>query len=263
MRKINMSKKNENLSQYSSEESLKQYDANRDLSDNPSSRTRYYTLYSLIPELKNKVILDMPCGTGDKARKTILEKGARKVIASEISQESIEYSKKKDKELGIEEGQIEYFVHDAKIPQVLSEDLADIALCVHLFCFADNYIDLVKMVKSLYLNLKPNAICIIVMCSLNQNDEIVKKLEIFDFKIVDIEPWQGDNLKPRKFYTSYNDFDYNSFAWENYAVIKALNEVGFRKVVLHPYEKDPEYKGILDLELYLSILNGHVIIANK
>jgi hypothetical protein len=101
------------------------------------------------------------------------------------------------------------------------------------------------------------------MCSLNQNDEIVKKLELFDFNIVDIEPWHGDNLKPRKFYTTYNDFDYNSFAWENYAVIKALNEVGFRKVVLHPYERDPEYKGTLDLELYLSILNGHVIIAHK
>ena len=128
--------KEEQLSGYKDSEKLKNYESWLYGTEDPANHTRYYTYYSLLPSLKGKVILDFPSGLGHKARRAILQGGAKKVIAVDIVFEQIELSKVKDKQAGIKEGQIEYIVHDANIPKALAAVKADICLCVHLFCFA-------------------------------------------------------------------------------------------------------------------------------
>ena len=51
-----------------------------------------YTLYKHIPDLSQKIILDIPCGIGYYSFKRF-EKGAKKVIASDIVKEQVETMK--------------------------------------------------------------------------------------------------------------------------------------------------------------------------
>ena len=100
-----------------------------------------------MPDVRGKVVLDLPCGMGIYVRK-FFKLGAAKVIASDIVGSQLELSAKKDEELGIPKGFVEYRQHDARIPQRLSSELADVFCAIHLFCFAENEADLRGMIRT-------------------------------------------------------------------------------------------------------------------
>lgn len=251
------------LKDYEDEAKLKQWLNSENDPDNPSIPTRYYTLYSLLPDLRDKTVIDLPCGVGHKARKFILQFGAKKVIAAEIVEKQLKLSSEADFTAGIKPGQIEYVLQDAKQPKVFANPLADLCISVHLLCFAEDYTELVGMCHCIYINLKPGGVCYVLVCSLNKDDQLVKQFEDFDTKILHIDPWQGNVHKPRRFGYVYKGFNYYLCLWEYEVLCQALKEVGFSNVVLHPYQEDPSYNGRLNLVLYNSIVQGNIIVATK
>ncbi len=60
-------------------------------------------------------MLDLPCGLGIKARRFISEYGASKVVGVDIVQKQLELSRQLDVKAGVQNGQIEYVCHNAKI----------------------------------------------------------------------------------------------------------------------------------------------------
>ncbi len=254
----------QSLSDYKNHEKYELlYNQRSTKSGGASSNTKYYTLYSQLPSLKDKIILDIPCGIGCKARNAVLKDSASKVIAIDIFEEQISYSKTKDKQLGIEPGQIEYFAHDCKIPRKFTDQPADICICIHLFCFAQTYQELLGFAKCIHLNLKKGAELHILICSMGKNPEMAKKLKLFEIDLVELAPWLDNSSEPRKLHMKYRDFNYSSLLWEYQTLSNALKETGFTDIELIPYTADPDYTGNFDLELYNKINDGFIVKAIK
>ena len=255
------------LKDYCSDEKLKKMRSSADAPNHPSILTRYYTLFSLLPDLNDKIVLDLPCGLGHAARKFVTENGVKKVIAVEIVEKQIELSREADSAAGIKPDRIEYVLHDAKHPKILTDSLVDICVSLHLLCFAENYAELVRMCQCIYLNLKPGGVCFGLICSLAKDTQLSRQFGDFNAKILHLDPWDGDAVKPRRltYIDNVNDqgFEHSVHLWEFNTVYKALQEAGFTRVALHPYQRDPSYQGELDLTLYTSILDGKVIVATK
>ena len=173
-----------------------------------------YNVKRLMPDVKGKTVLDIPCGVGHYVRE-MFNLGAAKVIASDLVDYQLQLSKERDKKAGIPEGFVEYYQHDAKIPKQICGELADVCLSSHLFCFAENESDLRGMVQTLFANLKPGGCCVIVTCFLNSSagdeESVRKQLEsiLDDEKIVHLDPPNSERFKPRQYHTVQEGFHFN------------------------------------------------------
>ena len=127
---------------YEDKELLKQYED--DTFTNPFYFAfKDYTFNKILPaeDLKNKIILDCPSGICTYGLET-LNKGAKKVICSDLIQEQLDYGKTVFKRNNYGEERYELIQHNASDPKKITEDLADIAISIHLYCYADNYEEL-------------------------------------------------------------------------------------------------------------------------
>ena len=130
-------------------------------------------------------------------------------------------------------------------------------------CFADNYQQLVDMARCIYLNLKPGAQCIVLICSLNKDSQKAQQFSEFGNQQLSFGPWQDNPQQPRHISYVNNEFKFDSWVWDYNTVVKALEEAGFAQVNLHPYQKDPDHKGKVDLDKYLEALDGCIISGVK
>jgi len=105
--------------------------------------------------------------------------------------------------------------------------------------------------------------CYSIMCTLSSDDQLVRKFEDFNAKISHIDPWQQDTHNPRRFRYINKGFNYDVCVWTCDTVRQALKETGFSRVELYPYQGDPSYDGNIDLSLYITVVNGYVIVATK
>ena len=175
-----------------------------------------YNIKRLMPDVKGKVVLDIPCGIGHYVRE-MFKLGAAKVIASDIIDHQLQVSQEKDKKAGIPEGFVEYHQHDAKITKQISTELADVCLSFHLFCFAENEGELRAMVRTLLANLKPGGCCEIIMCFLNSTagdkESVRSQLEsiVDDEKLLHLDPPTSDRFKPRRYHTVIEEFHFNRY----------------------------------------------------
>jgi SAM-dependent methyltransferase len=101
---------------------------------------------SLLPEIKNKLILDLGCGYGELSLMYI-KKGARKVVGVDISRNMINFAKEKNCNSKIEF--INQSIEDYSFPKS-SFDLVLSSLCFH-------YIkDFQKIIRKIYQSLNLN-----------------------------------------------------------------------------------------------------------
>ncbi|XP_064398645.1 uncharacterized protein LOC135345201 [Halichondria panicea] len=251
------------LQDYHSDDKLEKYAATLVDLKSPSISTRYYTLYSSLPSLKDKTVFDLPCGLGFKARRFISEYGARKVVGVDIVQKQLDLSRQSDLKAGVQDGRIEYVCHDALIAKEICQ--ADICVAVHLFCFAKNFDELVSMASCVIMNLKKGGQCYSTTCSLSKVDEhtIKLKLESFDHIVTRVDPLHDSILVPRRLIFVHDGFNYDSYAWDAEAIKKALLMAGFSRVELFPHKSDPEYGGPYNLDEYMKTVDGHLMIAVK
>ena len=221
-----------------------------------------YNLALYMP-VKDMVILDLPCGPGDYVRKYFKE-GAAKVIAIDVVPVLIDVSQKRDKENGVPEGFVEYHVHDARIPKRFSNTLADVCSCLHLFCFAENYDELRSMARTISMNVKPGALCAIIVCSAGANEkEFYKALESHQESVIHFDPQSSNKLVPRKLHSVCNDFNLIRYVWPHDVICKALTEEGFSKTKVTSYKFDPSTENPDYTERYIHETDRKIITAWK
>jgi SAM-dependent methyltransferase len=125
--------------------------------------------------VRGSSVLVLPCGTGRNVWK-LAGLGAARVLACDIAPENVEFCKVHEAEevaaavMAVAETRgdstaaaapvattIEYSLVDAKVPTKVSpaEAGADIALAMHLFCFAESRPQLLAMCRCIALNIRP------------------------------------------------------------------------------------------------------------
>ena len=212
---------------------------------------------------KDMVVLDLPCGDGNYVRKFFRD-GATKVIASDIVPYQIEVAKTKDREAGIPEGFVEYYVHDARVPKKFSSTLADVCYSVHLFCFAEDYTQLRAMARTINMNVKPGALCAVIICSVGSSDsDFCKALSSHEEKVVHLDRPSTDNTTPRKIHTVSKGFHLIRYAWLCSTVCAALKEEGFSIVSDAPYKFESNTENPEFVEWYVRVTDRKMITAKK
>ena len=175
-----------------------------------------YNIKRLMPDVEGKTILDLPCGIGHYVRE-MFHLGALRVIAGDIVSLQLEFSKEKDKEIGIPHGFVDYHELDARIPKQICSELADICLSFHLFCFAENEKELRGMAKTILTNLKAGGCCLIIACYLSSKacdqEKMAIEMEniVKDEKLIYLDPPSSDRFVPRRYHTVQNGFHFNRY----------------------------------------------------
>ena len=172
-----------------------------------------YNIKRLLPDVKGKTVLDLPCGIGSYERE-LFKLGASKVVAGDMVAEQLTFSKEKDRQAGIPKEFVDYHKIDATSPRKLSNELADVCLSLHLLCFAENEKDLRAMVQTIFTNLKPGGCCLIHVCTLNSScdsEEVKRELEriVSDEKLVYVDPPSSNKFTPRRYHTVQEGFHFN------------------------------------------------------
>lgn len=226
------------LDDYTNDENLEVYDDSMQL---PFIKDfRLYTLLKLY-DFKNKTVLDCPCSTGEYT-KIFLEKGAKYVLGTDIVPEQIEFAKKKLENTYPKYTRKPYsfLVHDSKIPkQLINGFEVDIAIILHLFCFAKNYKELLNMVSFVYKNLKKGGkIVSFHCCPINKGQE--KEFEKLNGIIVNYQEFKNQD-EPGFLHSKLTDsFDLIRYIYPNSIVEKALIEIGFKDVKYQAYQINPD-----------------------
>lgn len=208
-----MAKSASELDDYLETEKLKLYE---ELMYRPTGNLFTYNVNRLMPDVKGKTVLDLPCGIGYYVRE-LFRLGAAKVIASDIVSRQLDLSKEKDRTAGLPDGFVEYHQHDAKIPKQIGGELADVCLALHLFCFAESEGDLRGMAQTVHANLKPGGSCLIVTCLLRSFSDDEQKLRKQLERVADVEdlihvdPPTREIFKPRRYHTKKGGFNLNRY----------------------------------------------------
>ena len=223
---------------------------------------REYTLFKLFDDFKGKVVLDLPGSIGHYSLK-FLEKGASHVICSGLIPEELQVAEEVFIKAGIEANRYTIVEHDAKIPLQLTEKLADIAVVLHLFCFADNYEELVYMAKCIFLNMKENGEMISFHCPPMARDKLEFYEKANNAKIIRYNhPIEELNL-PGFLHTEECCFTLTRNIWPIHIVEKALKDGGFKDVRKEEYLKDPSYVGEIPLDYHTEYADFYFLVARK
>lgn len=135
---------------YDNSEFFNEYQTMRSEKINANNLIEIPLMKSILPNLKNKTILDLGCGAGDMDM-FFVENGAKKVVATDISKNMINSAKEKYKT-----SKIDFKVLKMENINSLSEkfDIVYSSLAFH-------YVkDFNKLIKNIYNLLKPNGILI-------------------------------------------------------------------------------------------------------
>ena len=108
--------------------------------------------------LKSKSVIDLACGEGVLSR-WAFGVGARRVVGVDLSPNLLQLGRKAVAALGpTAEAAIEFVAGDMRNPGAVPPHFAgqfDVAFAVHCFCFAQNYSELVAMLRTASHALKP------------------------------------------------------------------------------------------------------------
>ena len=153
-------------------------------------------------------------------------------------------------------------MHDVRIPKQLSRTLADTCACVHLFCFAETYSELCEMVRTMYMNVKAGALCVVILCSVGDDAEKFRQaVESHDKKLIHLDPPTNDRMIPRNVFCTF--FDFPRQIWPHDVVCQALKETGFSDIEVVPYKFDPTVEDPKDYQNYIDTVGMKMILTRK
>ena len=215
-----------------------------------------YTLFTLIkPE--GKTILDCPGSTG-YVTKLLIDKGAKYVICSDIVKEQIEYAEHRLNINNVDRSKYKLIVHDAKEPSLLDIEV-DIAVVMHLYCFANDFEEMIDISNFLYTNLVDGGKLYTLHCTpINEGKEDLYE-SLYNSKIIE---------RKRKNFgefivTNDNGFILPRNMYDNDIVIDALDMVGFKDIKLHRCKISPFADEQEEIELNHEICDYYFIEATK
>lgn len=113
-----------------------------------------HSMFSLLPDLAGRSVVDLACGDGIYARK-LIHAGARRVVGVDISSEMIALAEHAE---AAEPLGVRYAVAD--VATVKLDETFDVALCSFLFNYARNRADLRTLIESVRGLLRPGGLIV-------------------------------------------------------------------------------------------------------
>jgi 2-polyprenyl-3-methyl-5-hydroxy-6-metoxy-1,4-benzoquinol methylase len=178
-----------------------------------------YTYFNILGDLGRKSVLDLACGEGFYTRQ-FKRKGAFRVVGVDISETMIELATQQETK---EPLSIEYIVGDVlELGEIGSFDLV---VASYLLNYAQTQEQLLKMCKSIFVNLKPGGRFVTINNNSEQPPASYLTSEKYGFIKSINEPLQeGTPIT----YTIFTDEE--TFSFDNYYLSTATYEWAFRSV---------------------------------
>ena len=133
-----------------------------------------------------------------------------------------------------------------------------------MLCFAETYEELREMVRTMYMNVKTGALCVIILCSAgNDIEKFREAVESHEEQLIHLDPPTSDRMTPRKIRTFCKFFDFPRQVWPHDVVCQALDEVGFSKTEVVPYKFDSSVEDPKDYQNYIDAVNMKMILTRK
>lgn len=195
------------------------------------------TFYKTVGDITNLNILDIGCGEGHSTR--ILKKmGCSKILGIDISKKMINLAKKVEQEKCM--GLKYLCINALDIKKIQSFDLITVSLVLH---YSKNKNELVRFVKNIFDNLKPNSRAIIL------NDAGIKENLNYDFTKygLTIKPLKNDiddatpfkvTILGKKHHVSFINYYYSRNTYN-----RIFERTGFSSVKWHDLSLPEEFKG--------------------
>ena len=217
---------------------------------------RDYTFNSVLGDIEGLKMLILPCGTGRNVRDA-LKRNVKMVLAVDIAEKNIEFSKSEDAESGIDSTKVTYKLHDAKYPVKFESGTCDVALIMHLLCFAKTRDELENMCLCTAMNVKRGGSAIFYSCA--AWDPINK--DEFE-RLSGVENVQyDDHVMPNTCSYDWKGLPMTMWLWRIEDMIGAIMKAGFQDVKVHKLKCSPEYKGSLSLHKFSEVTNYLFITA--
>jgi hypothetical protein len=230
-----------------------------------------FTLWNkLLPPdvVATKTFLVLPCGAGRNVL-PLKDRSAAHIVAADVSAAMVDCCSAKVTETASQSSQavssgIEYMVVDACSPSWTITQV-DVALVIHLFCYAASFSELQAMCKTLSRNMKRGAQMISYSCAAlprtpSTVDNFCRICGVADMQYLhgSVDPptpdiseylWAGMRLKTQN--------------WPLDVIQKALAEAGFGDFEWNPCVVDSAYTGELDLQRFTEVTNYCFLTATK
>ena len=249
------------MNDYNNKEKLELYDKTFE-----KDYLKHFLVYSLFNTvnkyISNKAVLQIPCGTGNLSL-DMLNNGAKCIVGIDLSLEVVEHAKRRFESEDISSDKYLFLQHDATIVKQLINELSDVALGRHLFCFAKNFDDLVQMARMVYVNLKASAYFISYSCPIfkTYSSENVKQYEsLCDLHFIKYENVDQSQEWPKTMSHEENGFLLDRHIWPNAFVVRALEKAGFLNVKIEVLKPKSGYEHFEELN---TMFDFSIIIAQK
>jgi ubiquinone/menaquinone biosynthesis C-methylase UbiE len=182
-----------------------------------------HSMFSLVPDLAGRSVVDLACGEGIYARK-LMQAGAGCVVGVDISPEMIALAEHAE---AVEPVGVRYVVAD--VAKVELDKQFDIALCSYLFNYARSRAELRALIESVHRLLRPGGL--VVGC----NDYPDNPPAHFDryrqyglTKFGGAERQEGDTITYRFFNPDGTAFDIDNYFLPTDAYRSEFARAGFR-----------------------------------
>jgi len=198
-----------------------------------------YTVQQHIPDMTGKSCMDAACGNGDYM-KFLLDKGASKVVGSDLSQECLDIAQKRHTADGCDMSKLSYVQHNLDDVKIFEDGPFDLILMNFALEYCSTYEKLISgWLGTAFRNLKPGG-----------------QLVAINTRVALPEAEQKETADIGFTYTVDNGL--NSFSdvrveypngWACHAhflpatmLFGAFRDVGFKSITEHPVVADPAYK---------------------
>lgn len=227
---------------------FEQYETMRSQEINANNLIEIPIMKSILPDVKDKTILDLGCGSGDMDM-FFVNNGAKKVVATDISQNMIDKAKQK------------YNTDKIDFTLLSMEQIGDLQekFDIVYSSLAFHYVkDFNKLIGDIYSLLKPNGVLVFSQESplstapifLEETDE--KKIFLHEKRYNLLSDycneternnfWNG--IKVTKYHRTYVTL-YNTLLNNNFKILTALDSYASEKAVAlcekYKYQKDKPY----------------------
>lgn len=213
-----------------------------------------YTIFSLLPEIKGKIVLDLACGEGIYARSAKC-KGAKKVVGVDSSIAMLNLAKQKNRGLDIE-----YLYSDIRELPFLGE--FDIVLANYIFNYAQNKQQLTQFCEKSYQHLKPGGLLVGVNDNpFNRVDDDIYSTYGFSRAVKNKEKDIGNVIKYTFFADKPMQFSFNNYYIAPDIYQKVFKQVGFVNFTWSPIQLSGEGISVLGSSYWNTLLEKPPIIA--
>jgi ubiquinone/menaquinone biosynthesis C-methylase UbiE len=165
-----------------------------------------HTMFSLLPDLRGRSVVDLACGDGIWARQ-LMRAGAGRIVGVDISPEMVALAERAERMQGLG---VEYVLAD--VATVEFDEPFDIALCSYLFNYSRSRAELRALVESVRRLVRPGGLVV------GYNDYPENPPGHFDryrpygfIKLGAAEPQEGDTITYRFFNPDGSPFDLDNY----------------------------------------------------